>query len=196
MSTVTTIEVVDLLTIRECIEILVDRRTGHDRTPSLPPAVVDYLGADQRHSRIVSIRTAGQQVAAGDRATGGCRGPLAIRAHPSVCDPRSGQLTGYQNVAPHESNLPYLRRIKAAGRMKPTDSTGSRLRPRAQQRAGGAKYVWNNLVRSRQRHPSIHSPRGSQPAASSPSSNGAAGSGACHPNSAELPPGQCAERHP
>jgi hypothetical protein len=35
MSTVTTIEVVDLLTIRECIEILVDRRTGHDRTPSL-----------------------------------------------------------------------------------------------------------------------------------------------------------------
>jgi hypothetical protein len=45
MSTVTTIEVVDLLTIRECIEILVDRRTGRDRTPTLPPAVVDYLGA-------------------------------------------------------------------------------------------------------------------------------------------------------
>lgn len=45
MSTVTTIEVVDLLTIRECIEILVDRRTGRDRIPSLPPAVVDYLGA-------------------------------------------------------------------------------------------------------------------------------------------------------
>jgi hypothetical protein len=42
---VTTIEVLDLLTIRECIEILVDRRTGRDRTPSLPPAVVDYLGA-------------------------------------------------------------------------------------------------------------------------------------------------------
>ena len=45
MSTVTTIGVVDLLTIRECIEILVDRRTGRDRTASLPPAVVDYLGA-------------------------------------------------------------------------------------------------------------------------------------------------------
>jgi hypothetical protein len=45
MSTVTTIGVVDLLTIRECIEILVDGRTGRDRTPSLPPAVVDYLGA-------------------------------------------------------------------------------------------------------------------------------------------------------
>jgi hypothetical protein len=45
MSTVTTIEVVDLLTIRECIEILVDRRTGRDRIPSLPPAVADYVGA-------------------------------------------------------------------------------------------------------------------------------------------------------
>src|ERR1700730_4757521 len=45
MSTVTTIGVVDLLTIRECIEILVDRRTGRDRTPTLPPAVVDYLRA-------------------------------------------------------------------------------------------------------------------------------------------------------
>src|ERR1700736_4171421 len=45
MSTVTTIGVVDLLTIRECIEILIDRRTGRDRIPSLPPAVVDSLGA-------------------------------------------------------------------------------------------------------------------------------------------------------
>ena len=45
MSAVTTIEVVDLLTIRECIEILVDRRTGRDRIPSLPPAVADYVGA-------------------------------------------------------------------------------------------------------------------------------------------------------
>src|ERR1700738_978178 len=45
MSTVTTIGVVDLLTIRGCIEILGDRRTGRERTPTLPPAVVDYLGA-------------------------------------------------------------------------------------------------------------------------------------------------------
>jgi hypothetical protein len=42
------------------------------------PRSTIWIG-DQRHSRIVSIRTAGQQVAAGDRATGGCRGPLAIR---------------------------------------------------------------------------------------------------------------------
>jgi hypothetical protein len=69
--------------------------------------------------------------------------PNRDTAHPSVCGRRSGPLTGYQNVAPHESNLPYLRRIKAA------------FRPRAQQSAGGAKYVWNDLVRSRQRRPSI-----------------------------------------
>src|SRR6202045_427482 len=46
--------------------------------------------------------------------------------------------------------------------------------------AGGAQHVWNNLVRSRQRRPSIRTPSGPQPAASSPSSNGAAGSGSCH----------------
>src|ERR1700730_4198136 len=54
------------------------------------------------------------------------------------------------------------------------------FRPRVPQCAGGAKYVWNDFVRSRQRRPSIHSPSGRQLAASSPSSNGAAGSGSCH----------------
>ena len=43
--------------------------------------------------------------------------PTRDTAHPSVCGRRSGPLAGYQNVAPHESNLPYLRRIKAAGWM-------------------------------------------------------------------------------
>jgi hypothetical protein len=45
MSTVPTIEVLDFLTIRECIETLVDLRTGRDRIPSLPPAVADHWGA-------------------------------------------------------------------------------------------------------------------------------------------------------
>jgi hypothetical protein len=51
MSTVTTIEDFDLLTIRECIEILVDCRTGRDRIPSLPPAVGDYVGATHMRPR-------------------------------------------------------------------------------------------------------------------------------------------------
>ena len=45
MSTVPTLEVLDFLTIRECIETLVDLRTGRDRIPSLPPAVADHWGA-------------------------------------------------------------------------------------------------------------------------------------------------------
>lgn len=36
MSISTTVELIDLITIRECIEILVDRRTGRDRIPALP----------------------------------------------------------------------------------------------------------------------------------------------------------------
>ena len=45
MNIVPTIEVLDLLTIRECIENLVDLRTGCDRIPPLPPAVADHWGA-------------------------------------------------------------------------------------------------------------------------------------------------------
>jgi hypothetical protein len=40
----TTINVLELLTLRECIEILVDRRTGRDRLRSLPPTGADFLG--------------------------------------------------------------------------------------------------------------------------------------------------------
>jgi hypothetical protein len=36
--------IADILTLRECIEILLDRRTGRDRLRSLPPTSADFLG--------------------------------------------------------------------------------------------------------------------------------------------------------
>ena len=36
--------IADMLTLRECIEILLDRRTGRDRLHSLPPTSADFLG--------------------------------------------------------------------------------------------------------------------------------------------------------
>jgi hypothetical protein len=119
MSTVTTIEVVDLLTIRECIEILVDRRTGRDRTPTLPPAVVDYLGATHVRPRAWTDEAKDLLRQALISGEVGLYASRKIRdGTNAVSDARSGQLTGYQNVAPHERNLPYLRQIKAADRMK------------------------------------------------------------------------------
>jgi hypothetical protein len=44
MNIATTIDVVDLLTIRECIEILLDHRTNRDRLPPLPATAADELG--------------------------------------------------------------------------------------------------------------------------------------------------------
>src|SRR5262245_66353306 len=44
MNIAATIEVVDLLTIRECIEILLDHRTNRDRLPALPDTAADELG--------------------------------------------------------------------------------------------------------------------------------------------------------
>jgi hypothetical protein len=44
MKIATTIEVVDLLTVRECIEILLDHRANRDRLPPLLAAVADELG--------------------------------------------------------------------------------------------------------------------------------------------------------
>ena len=44
MNVTTTIEIADLLTIRECIEILLDHRTNRDRLLSLPPKHADELG--------------------------------------------------------------------------------------------------------------------------------------------------------
>jgi hypothetical protein len=41
MSIGTTVDLLDLVTIRECIEILVDRRTGRDRIPPLLPEVAE-----------------------------------------------------------------------------------------------------------------------------------------------------------
>jgi hypothetical protein len=35
--------IADMLTLRECIEILLDRRTGRDRLHSLPPTSADFL---------------------------------------------------------------------------------------------------------------------------------------------------------
>jgi len=40
----TTIDVLELLTLRECIEILLDHRTGRDHLRSLPPTSADFLG--------------------------------------------------------------------------------------------------------------------------------------------------------
>jgi hypothetical protein len=306
MSTVTTVEVLDLLTIRECIEILVDRRTGRDRIPSLPPAVVDHLGATHVRPRAwideakdllrqaliagevglyasrkirdgpnavsdafvripsenldrsiafhialpsdvlrvrvhdclapfngseIRIRRSELQAWLGRIASfliepnfaGGhlddrnqdapinnldwrstpfancihydrrptsrsgrsrdrrLQRPTRDTAHPSVCDRRSGPLTGYQNVAPHESNLP-LRRIKAAGRVKPADSTSNRLFGRELNNAPAAPSTFGTISSDRGKG-TLQFTR-------------LAGSGSCHPNSAELPPGQCAERHP
>jgi len=36
--------IADMLTLRECIEILLDHRTGRDRLRSLPPTSADFLG--------------------------------------------------------------------------------------------------------------------------------------------------------
>ncbi len=36
--------IADMLTLRECIELLLDRRTGRDRLRSLPPTSADFLG--------------------------------------------------------------------------------------------------------------------------------------------------------
>ena len=36
--------IADILTLRECVEILLDRRTGRDRLRSLPPTSADFLG--------------------------------------------------------------------------------------------------------------------------------------------------------
>lgn len=44
MSISTTVNLIDLITIRECIEILVDRRTGRDRIPALPPSAAEQVG--------------------------------------------------------------------------------------------------------------------------------------------------------
>jgi len=44
MNIAATMEVVDLLTIRECIEILLDHRTNRDRLPALPDTTADELG--------------------------------------------------------------------------------------------------------------------------------------------------------
>jgi hypothetical protein len=66
-----------------------------------------------------------------------------------VCDRRSGQLTGYQNVAPHESNLPYLRRIKAAGRMKRADSISNRLFGRELNNAPAAPSTFRTISSDR-----------------------------------------------
>jgi hypothetical protein len=51
MSVTTTVDVLDLLTIRECIEILVDRRTGRDPIPPLPPRVAEHVGTTHLRPR-------------------------------------------------------------------------------------------------------------------------------------------------
>src|ERR1700730_3187063 len=59
MSTVTTIGVVDLLTIRECIEILVDRRTGRDRTAFFASRRRGLSGSNSRETKGLDRRSKG-----------------------------------------------------------------------------------------------------------------------------------------
>src|SRR5262245_33924946 len=54
MNIAATMEVVDLLTIRECIEILLDHRTNRDRMPALPDRTADEPGAT--HARRTTWR--------------------------------------------------------------------------------------------------------------------------------------------
>jgi len=52
MSIGTTVDLLDLVTIRECIEILLDRRTGRDRIPPLLPEVAEDVETANLRPRI------------------------------------------------------------------------------------------------------------------------------------------------